>query len=343
MLLSESFDEYERWAARLRELRPSADILRGQYPIVVAGRERGTAWSGVLLSLPGGYYDRTDPQKDHGMYGQAAAIFHVLLANRRALRVQREDWVAAAYEYGTLLLRLASDTMRKALAVDASVDPREFIPIVANAVPAVKECQEANAGDKNIAFVLDHMQRWIQGLEETSSEADEKLKAPPAREGRELKRCPHCGVAIAMPAINCPGCGRTLARIPLAWLKGVFAAALVYLGARYALPGVPQWLAIGAAAIVGNIALAASMARDIAGLQRASSPARVSVDLSSTLGANPDREILCRNGHRMRRKQDEGVLLAECQICGIVKPYPNSMMSANAIRKVAEKYENFEF
>jgi len=44
----------------------------------------------------------------------------------------------------------------------------------------------------------------------------------------------------------------------------------------------------------------------------------------------------------MKSFEDEGVLLAACPTCGIVKPYPGTMALMTDINRVAAKYDNFD-
>lgn len=109
MLLSLSYEEYEDWSQQLLEIQPDNDILRGQVPVFLKAREEGFPWSDMLQNIALSYYNRGDPSRDPGRYGCGAATWQFLLTHRKSLRVKREMWQDAVFEYGALAMRIVSD------------------------------------------------------------------------------------------------------------------------------------------------------------------------------------------------------------------------------------------
>lgn len=356
MLLSLSYDEYVRWADKLRRLRPSADILRGQVPQIISLRDRGLPWSHAISTMTESYYSRSDPQHDVGMYGDAASLFHLLLTHRKELRLGREDWMRAVNEYGRLCLRLGDDMVVSAKKKNPMIVPREFVPIVEDALPLVEEYLNANPKDVAIREMRDDMRQWVRGLSEVEVPPpvfgrDEVYRAITEREFVSTDmRCSNCGHKIEMPVFKCPKCGYQLIRMQIVVMKALLVGIAVFFAVRYAFPSAPIWVPLLAALVLGNFAFMRATAKEIAGqrqgaatTQTKSAAVQRQEKIDEMLGVRRTSEVLCRNGHQMRSFEDEGVLLASCPECGIVKPYPGTMARMTDISRVAAKYDNFEF
>jgi hypothetical protein len=322
MILSLSYDEYSRWAGELRRLRPAADILRGQVPEVTVFRDRGFPWSHAMETMAQGYYSRQDPRRDMGMYGDAASIFHLLLTYRKELRLSQIDWMSAVNEYGRLCLRLGSDTALSAEKKNPMILPAESAPIVAAALPVVDQYLSANPKDSSIKLMRDNMQEWVRRISEAA--------VPQSDYGRE-------------GSLENEGCNQFLS-INLVLLKSLLKGAVVYFTIRLVFPSAPGWLPAVAAFLVGNFAFI-SKVRAIAPRTKPTRSAAVQRQerIDAIMGMQRRTEVLCRNGHKMRAFEDEGVLLVACPDCGIVKPYPGTMARTTDLYRIAAKYDNFDF
>ena len=96
MILSLSYEEYRRWADRLRRLSPREAILAQQRPRIHEMQEAGHPWSQAMEWIASGYY-HPDPARDPGQPACAAWIFHLMLEHRKELRLdRRKHWTAAA-------------------------------------------------------------------------------------------------------------------------------------------------------------------------------------------------------------------------------------------------------
>ena len=89
MLLSLSFEEYERWAEELRRLQPGNPILSGHRPAVLQAQEAGQPWWGVLGGNALMHHDPHDPRAVRRS-SQAAATWRAMLQGCRALPALRE-------------------------------------------------------------------------------------------------------------------------------------------------------------------------------------------------------------------------------------------------------------
>ena len=161
MFLSLAYEEYFAWADRLRKLQPAAAVLGGMVPHIKEAQERGLPWSLTFEGFAQQCYDRNDPGKDRGEYARAVSTYHLLLINRKAMRLPREAWTRITYEYGALALRVSDDAAKAMEHAREPMDPREFIFVVADAKPPVDECMAANPSDKQLQFLLEHMNGFL--------------------------------------------------------------------------------------------------------------------------------------------------------------------------------------
>jgi hypothetical protein len=150
MLCALSFDEFEELASRLRVLTPDMPILAGLLPKVREARERGEPWSNLLFLFASSYYNRTDPKRDAGRYGEAKSTYHLLITHRRRLRLKREDWRIAVSELCKLAMRLSSDCMKIRGGDEDAHSPEEFLPIPSDAITVADEYLAMNSGDDDL-------------------------------------------------------------------------------------------------------------------------------------------------------------------------------------------------
>jgi hypothetical protein len=256
------------------------------------------------------------------MYGDAASIFHLLLTYRKELRLNQVDWMSAVNEYGRLCLRLGSDTALSAKKKNPMTVPAESAPIVTAALPVVDQYLSANPKDSSIKRMRDNMQEWVRRISEAA--------VPQSNYGQE-------------GSLENEGCNQVLS-INLVLLKSLFKGAVVYFAIRLAFPSAPGWLPAVAAFLAGNFAFIFAV-RAMAPQAKPSRSATVQRQerIDAIMGMRSRTEILCRNGHKMRSFEDEGVLLAACPECGIVRPYPGTMARTTDLYRIAAKYDNFDF
>jgi hypothetical protein len=161
MLCALSLDDFEDLAARLHALTPGVPILTGLVPEVRKWRERGDSWSDQLFALAGTYYNRNDPKRDAGRYGSARSTYHLILAHRREMRLSREDWRMALFEYCALSMRMAADCMRARGGDDDPHSPEEFLPILTEAIPLADDYLRLNSGDDGLKKVRANLEEMV--------------------------------------------------------------------------------------------------------------------------------------------------------------------------------------
>jgi len=325
MILSLSYDEYAAHANELRRLKPAADILRGQLPLIEKSREEGHAWFEVMDDIAHTYYDRGNAQRDAGLYGEGAAVFQLLLVNRKALRVNREGWRRALLEYGNLCLRLGADTSLRAEKQNPAANPQESVPIVGAALLFVDEYVAANQNDKDAVFLRDSMRKWVKGLSEAEPPPPFALNA-----GGDAGEAPPMRMHVVL-------------------FKSIVAAVAAYYATGWIFASAPVWVAVVDALVASTVVFwLAAFAETIRSMSGApavhkSAALRRQEKIDRMIGLRRPSVVFCSNGHRMEPFESEGVLLAMCPACGIVKPYPGTMALMSDIERVAGKFDHFEF
>jgi tetratricopeptide (TPR) repeat protein len=191
MLLSLSYDDYESWAAELRAIRPHEPILLDQYPQFERFKEEGRPWSDILHMIACSYYSRDPGRVDPGLYGEAAATYHVILENRRTLRIRREDWAQDIAEHTALCIRLGNDTLNFASRYYPLLNPRPYLAMGAAAKGFIEDYLHFNPTDHSILRMQDSLRAWAKGIEDYARELEDH-EAPPGepvicRCGREMQ------------------------------------------------------------------------------------------------------------------------------------------------------------
>lgn len=226
MLCALSFDEFENLAAQLNALTPEVPILTGLVPEVRNWHERGDSWSDQLFNLAGRYYNRNDPKRDIGRYGSARSTYHLILVHRRELRVSREDWRMALFEFCALSMRMTSDYLMTRGGDDDPNSPEEFLPILTEAIPLVDEYLTLNSGDDDLQKIRIDMEKIVNNLRQHWVTLNARLNVMPKT---YYQVCQICGTVFSrrevdgpepiikmmeiydyrMPLITCPKCGFT--------------------------------------------------------------------------------------------------------------------------------------
>ena len=112
-----------------------------------------------MTKLTDGMYNRNNPSKDQKRYGNGAAIWQLMLANRIKLRLPADIRQIAAEELGILSLRIVAENARR---LGSRYDPAEGILPVQTALPYVQEFVLANPGNEVETIVLRDMRSMVK-------------------------------------------------------------------------------------------------------------------------------------------------------------------------------------
>ncbi|MFZ4802163.1 MAG: hypothetical protein ACOYLR_09330 [Chlorobium sp.] len=166
MLLSLSYEEYESWSQQLRKIQPGNDILRGQVPVFLNAREEGHPWSDMLQDIARSYYNRSDANSDRGYYGIGASTWHLLLTNRKMLRLGRVNWQDAVFEFGALALKITSDAKIAMERSTQGYDPSECLFIIDPAIRFVEEYLSVDPNDKQLGEIKTTLNGYCEEMQQ---------------------------------------------------------------------------------------------------------------------------------------------------------------------------------
>ena len=159
LLLCSDVKTFQNWCDRLRLLAPNARILAEigqQFP---RDYENGCSWWECMTKLTDGMYNRSNPSRDQKRYGNGAAIWQLMLENRKNLRLPAEIWQIGAEELGILSLRIVAENARR---LGQRYNPSEGILPVQAALPYVEEYVSACPGNEVETVVLRDMRNMLQ-------------------------------------------------------------------------------------------------------------------------------------------------------------------------------------
>lgn len=146
MLLSLSYEDYEKWAEHLAKIAPDSKMLSQYRESVHDMRDRGIAWFEVMHLRASAYYD-PDPSKNQGLYASAAATLQLMLKNRETLRFSRSDWGFATSAYAEIVWLITGECYQKQKRAGVDVNTQEFLFVVQDAIPLIEHYVNANPSD----------------------------------------------------------------------------------------------------------------------------------------------------------------------------------------------------
>jgi hypothetical protein len=165
MLLSLSFDEYEKWAGELKGEAPHEPILDEHYPLIIQQRDLGETWSEIMLN---GAMIYIRPGKTGGAPQPAsgACIFHLLLHHRKKLRLSRKSWHTAVLGYSAAMNDVFSRQEQLLLSKSGPHHQTEFAIAHRFLVPFLEEYCAENPGDEVLQKTKTDMKQAVSKLEE---------------------------------------------------------------------------------------------------------------------------------------------------------------------------------
>jgi len=246
MLSALSFEEFDAFTSRLMELAPEMPVVSGLPPTVHEIRDHAGPWSSVMIQLAMSNYDRNDSAQDRARYGVAKSTYHLLLANRKYLRLSRADWRLVVFEYAALALRMSGDCMNRR-GESSPYPPEEFLPMLTDTVPFVDEYLSVFTGDDAIQKVRDEIQSILDGTlghwTSASNARPDRESAPSAPDASTPYRCRRCGEPVPNLDDACPSCGKQSPLTPVVQL--IFVAAVAAgLASWYFSASDPVWMRV---------------------------------------------------------------------------------------------------
>ncbi len=163
MLLSLSYEEYDRWAGRLRKLEPDNEILKVQLPHISGIRDRGASWGEAMAWIASTYMSgKGQGPGGGGRFGNMAATYHLLVENRRQLRLSRQQYRSAVLGLSAACMALVAEGDQIMRRTCGQSDPREFAFPFETVLPVAEEFLAANPSDDKAREVVDHLREGIE-------------------------------------------------------------------------------------------------------------------------------------------------------------------------------------
>ena len=157
MLLSTSYEEFDRSAGELRRIAPEEPILAELVPSVNAAREQGTPWAGQM-------FQRACNCINIGHFGSAihpasaACILHLMLTNRRQLRMRQAVWQRAVMAYHAAISEIGYKA-EKLIRARKGNEVQELSGLQQFLVPLTKEYCDDYPHDEQIATLLSNARK----------------------------------------------------------------------------------------------------------------------------------------------------------------------------------------
>ncbi len=172
MLLSLSFDEYDRWTEKLRHEAPQEAILHEHVPHVQEARDRGESWAEVMLAC-GMAYIRPGDAGGGPHPASGACIFHLLVQHRKALRASSQIWQGAVLGQAAAMSDVLSRVDALIFRTTGRRQPEEF---AFASEPLMKNLAEYCAENPHDEPVV----KTKQGFEQSIRASEAQAAAQPA-------------------------------------------------------------------------------------------------------------------------------------------------------------------
>lgn len=164
MLLSLSYEEYERWAEELRREAPGEPILHEHVPSTREAVERGESWSQIMLAGGMGYI--RPGEVGGGVHpSSGACIFHLLIENRKALRLSRQGWHTAVLGYVAAMTEVLDRADGMILKSTGQRQPGEMKVAYKKLLPFLSEYCAENPDDEPVLKTKEELERFLRESE----------------------------------------------------------------------------------------------------------------------------------------------------------------------------------
>jgi hypothetical protein len=139
--LALSYEEYEQHMAKIEKMRPYTPLQKEQMELIQNMKNEGHSWLVNILSLAERHVSNGQDQ-----FGKAAALYQLVLENRRKLRPSRADLKIAAYNYGTTMYNLVQKHLNYCHATKTPCNPDNYLFMLEKTISVLEESKR-DVGD----------------------------------------------------------------------------------------------------------------------------------------------------------------------------------------------------
>jgi hypothetical protein len=164
-----SYEEYFTSMERIKSIRPHTELQSRQVDLINSMQNEGQPWSANMLLLAVRYSGANDIMgQSNTMYGPAAALYGLMLQNRRKLRLSRTDLKMSLTNYSTSIGNLVAEADSYYENTRERLNPNDYLFMLDKAISVINESKrdilEPNAGEEEIAYLTEQREALINAL-----------------------------------------------------------------------------------------------------------------------------------------------------------------------------------
>lgn len=161
-----SYEEYFESMEKIRPIRPHTDLQSGQVDLIRSMQEEGQPWSTNMLFLATRYAGANDNMgQSNTMYSTAAALYGLMLQNRRKLRLSRTDLKLALTNYSASIGNITEEADNFYKNTPGSLNPNDYLFMYEKAICLIDESKkdvlEPDAGKEQIAYLREQREALL--------------------------------------------------------------------------------------------------------------------------------------------------------------------------------------
>lgn len=159
MLLSLSYDEYDRWACRLEQIQPENPILSTQRPLVHEKQIHPLRWFEVMLWMADSFMPHLS---DSPYLGAAASVYQLLAIHAGELRLNPKVRRKAILWYGKLAIDIVARSVRTMQIARIRTDPHEYRFVLEAALAMVEQVTAADPTDDKAQVARQQLEQALK-------------------------------------------------------------------------------------------------------------------------------------------------------------------------------------
>ncbi|MDL2237385.1 hypothetical protein LJC56_06105 [Christensenellaceae bacterium OttesenSCG-928-K19] len=141
-----SYEEYEQHMAKIALIRPYTTFQKGQMELIQNMKDEGQPWVVNMFLLAERYVGNGVDGQQQDRYANAAALYQLILQNRRLLRPSRADLKIAGGNYGAYMFNLVQKHLSYCHTTSTPCNPDNYLFMLDKARDVLEESKR-DVGD----------------------------------------------------------------------------------------------------------------------------------------------------------------------------------------------------
>ena len=164
-----SYEEYFEYMEKIKSIRPHTELQSGQVDLIKSMQNEGQPWSSNMLFLAVRYAGANDNMgQSNTMYGPAAALYGLMLQNRRKLRLLRTDLKMSLMNYSASIGNLIAEADNYYKNTSGRINPNDYLFMLDKAISIITESKrdvmEPNAGEDELAYLTEQREALMNAI-----------------------------------------------------------------------------------------------------------------------------------------------------------------------------------